>query len=427
MSGLRTVMAMGAIAISVMSLSPGALGSRTAIGREEGSRSTDLAYALVSARDGKLVVAGLSTHKGRTLALARYTRGGELDRSFGTGGRVLTPFGARTDAGAKSVAIAPSGEIVAGGYGYVHSRTVSDFVLARYTAGGQLDGTFGQGGKLVTRAGSGVQALALQRDGKVVAVGASYDWRFVLVRYTPLGALDRSFGRSGKVVTDFGARSRSSAKAITIQPNGKIVVAGSTFRGTKTNFAVARYNVDGTLDRSFGSSGRVVTEVGEGFSEASALVIQPDRKLVVAGTGALVRYAADGQLDPGFGVEGIAVTNAGSPSAVAIQRDHKLVAAGAHRGGRTGYVAFSLTRFLEDGTIDETFGRRGSVRTEISTQAAANAVLVRADGKIVAAGTAGGRDFALARYTPGGRLDSSFGSRGKVLTDFGSAWATRGS
>jgi len=425
MCGWRETFTGVAVAIAVASLGTVARGSGTENSVERAAKSTDLANALVAAADGKLVAAGLSTGKGRAFALARYTRGGELDRSFGTGGKVLTPFGATTYAGANSAAIAPTGEIVAGGYGYVHSRTVSDFVLARYTAAGRLDGTFGQGGKVATRAGFGAQALALQRDAKVVAVGASYDWRFVLVRYTRRGALDRSFGRGGKVVTDFGARSRSSAQAVAIQPNGKIVVAGSTFRGTKMNLAVARYNVDGSLDRPFGRGGRV-TEVGERFSEASALVIQSDGKLVVAGTGGLARYDADGELDPGFGLEGIAVTNAGSPSAVAIQRDHRLVAAGAHRGGRTGYVAFSLTRFLEDGTVDETFGRSGNVRTEIYTQAVANAVLVRADGKIVAAGTAGGEDFALARYTSSGKLDRSFGGSGKVLTDFGSAWAARG-
>jgi uncharacterized delta-60 repeat protein len=422
MSGWRPAGARVAVAIAVASLGTAAQGSNSATSRG----STDLANALVVAQDGKLVAAGLSTRRGRAFALARYTPDGELDRSFGTGGKVLTPFGAPSYAGANSVAVTPNGKITAGGYGYVHSKISSDFVLARYTAAGRLDRTFGEGGKVVTRSGQGVRALALQRDGKLVAVGATYNWRFAVVRYTRAGALDRSFGRGGTAVTDFGARSRSSAEAVAIQPNGRIVVAGYTFRGTKTNFAVARYKANGTLDRRFGSGGRVVTEIGEGFSEASAIVIQPDGKLVVAGDAGLVRYDAHGELDSAFGLEGVAVPKAGGPSALAIQRDHKLVTAGTHRGGRHGYNAFALARFLEDGSPDESFGRGGWLRTEIQTQASANAVVARPDGKLVAAGTTGGQNFALVGYTSRGQLDSSFGSRGKVVTDFGSAWATLG-
>ena len=414
------------VTVTALAVGTVAHGSITATSGEVTPRSTDLANALVVGPDGKLVAAGLSTRKGRAFALARYTRDGELDRSFGRGGKILTPFGAPSYAGANSVVIAPGGKIVAGGYGYVRSPTVSDFVLARYTAAGRLDRTFGEGGKVVTPAGRGLQALTLQPDGKIVAVGATHEWRFAVVRYTRGGAFDQSFGRGGSVATDFGARSRSSAEAVAIQPNGRIVVAGYTFRGTKTNFAVARYQANGALDRSFGSGGRVVTEVGEGFSEASAIVIRPDGRLVVAGDAGLVGYDSNGELDSTFGLEGIAVPKAGQPSALAIQRDRKLVTAGAHRGGRHGYVAFALSRFLEDGSADESFGRGGWLRTEIQTQAVANAVVVRPDGKIVAAGTAGGRDFALAGYTSRGRLDASFGSRGRVVTDFGSVWATSG-
>jgi uncharacterized delta-60 repeat protein len=148
------------------------------------------------------------------------------------------------------------------------------------------------------------------------------------------------------------------------------------------------------------------------------MVVQPDGKVVVACVSALVRYNADGVLDPSFGRGGIAVTNAGAAWALAIQRDRKLV---------TALDPFGLARFLEDGSPDPSFGRNGRTRTD--ARATANGVVVRTDGKIVAAGTVGTsprRDFVLARYTSNGRLDGSFGSGGKVLTDFGSIWATRG-
>jgi uncharacterized delta-60 repeat protein len=414
-----------------------ALGSSSARGREGTARSTDGAYALAAGRDGKLVAAGFSrrgNHEPR-FALARYTAGGTLDRRFGTGGKVLTGFGgAQSYARATSLAIRPAGKIVVAGSAVLPPRITSLFALARYTVSGKLDRAFGRNGRVLTsfgsRARSSAQALAISADGKVVAVGYCdcRRFRFALARYTPRGRLDRTFGRGGKVVTDFGARSSAEAAAVAIQPDGKIVVAGDATR-TRTDFALARYYADGTLDRSFGTGGRVVSKVGDGFSYAAAIVVQPDGKLVVAGRAyvkpdgvfALVRYSADGKLDPSFGHGGIVVTN-GNAWALAIQRDRKLVAAG-NKGPR-----FALARFLEDGSLDETFGRDGKLLTDFHALAEANAVVVRADGKIIAAGIVGAspwRDFALARYTSSGRLDGNFGSGGKVLTDFGSLWAIR--
>jgi uncharacterized delta-60 repeat protein len=431
-----------------------AVGSSSARGLEGTSRSTDGANALAAGRDGKLVAAGLSRRgsHGPRFALARYTAGGTLDRRFGTRGKVLTGFGgARSVAGASSLAIRPDGRIVVAGYAYVPPKSYPGFAIARYTVAGKLDRTFGQNGKVVTyfdsaRRASAAKAVAIQRDGKVVAVGHSYDspsfgrFRFALARYTLRGRLDRSFGRGGTVQTDFGAHGGAIADAAAIQPDGKIVAAGHVSRDSGTVVALARYNADGTRDRSFGQGGRVETKVGEGFSYAAAIVGQPDGKLVVAGRAyvkpdgdfALVRYTADGRLDPSFGRGGVVVTNAGNAWALAIQRDRKLVTAGADvvtTPGADDGPRFALARFLEDGSPDEGFGRNGKLLTDFHAIATANAVVVRANGKIVAAGTVGGspwRDFALARYTSSGRLDGSFGSGGKVLTDFGSLWAIRG-
>ena len=387
-------------------------------------------------RDGKLVVAGLSRQGSRRLwALARYSAAGHLDRRFGAGGKVLTDFGARSEGGARALAIRPDGKTVVAGYMYVPPRTFTGFAVARYAVSGMLDRTFGRNGKVMTYFGSppkgaSAAAVAIQRDGKVVAVGRSTG-RFALARYTLRGRLDPAFGRGGKVLTDFGARSDGYANAVAIQPDGKVVVAGDVFRGTDF-FGLARYNADGTLDRSFGQGGRVLTKVGAFNSHASALIVQPDGKLVVAGMAfvapdgdfALVRYTTDGKLDPTFGRGGVVVTDAGNAWALAVQRDRKVVTAGVDSGPR--FRVFALGRWMENGSLDPSFGRSGQLRTTFDTAATANAVRVRADGKIVAAGTVGGRDFALTRYTSSGRLDGSFGSGGKVLTDFGSVWAIRG-
>jgi uncharacterized delta-60 repeat protein len=414
-------------------------------GRADTVRSQDGVGALGVEPDGTLVAAGSSRLGGpshRRFALARYTAAGKLDRRFGTGGKVLTGFGLRfvrprfpSNAGVASLAIQRDGKIVVAGYAYrPPGLRYSAFALARYTVSGKLDRTFGRKGTVLTsfgsRTNSTAAAVAIAPDGKIVAVGSG----FALARYRPGGRLDPSFGRGGKLVTGFGAHSfYGTAEAVAIQPDGKVVVAGEVVpRGPRTTkLAVVRYNSDGSLDRSFGTGGRVVTQVGEFDSYGAAIVVQPDGKIVVAGraavglrgVAALVRYSADGALDPGFGRGGIVLTNTAGfgPLALVIQRDRKLV---------TALDPFGVARFLEGGSLDGTFGRDGKVRTNFHAKAIGNEVVVQPDGKIVVAGSVGSSypqgDFALARYTSSGRLDGSFGRAGKVHTDFGSLWRMRG-
>jgi uncharacterized delta-60 repeat protein len=441
--GCRPRVAVMLVAVGVAvasSLGTVALGSSTASVREGRSSSVDLAYAIGIGRDGKLVVAGSSAQGSSTdFAVARFANSGRLDRSFGTGGKVLTSFGRGSYAGARALAVRPDGKVVVAGGAAVPPRIYNGFAIARYTVAGKLDRTFGRNGKVLMYFGSrrsnvsNLAAVAIQADGKVVAVGFSSYWpiggrsSFALARYTVRGRLDRSFGRDGKVLTDFAPRGSSNANAVAIQPDGKIVAAGGAFisdRDYKEKFALARYNADGTLDRSFGNRGKVVTKVGELFTEAIGVIVQPDGKLLVAGNGALARYGADGKLDMSFGSGGMALDGVRHVSAVAMQRDRKLVTAGTGMGPH--YLKFSLARFLEDGSRDESFGRPGKLLADFGTRAVGNAVVVRTDGKVVVAGTVGGRDFALARYSSSGRLDGSFGSGGKVRTDFDSVWAIRG-
>jgi uncharacterized delta-60 repeat protein len=424
----RRAQAAVTVAVAVASLCTVALGSTSAAGREGRSRSVDQAAALAVTRDGRLLVAGVSSRPyGGDFALARYTGSGRLDRNFGIGGKVVMSFAGRDDASARSLAVGPDGKIVVAGGAIIPPRLTAGFAIARFTGAGKLDRTFGRGGKVLTYFSLFAMGLAIQADGKVVAVGES-SRGFALARYTRRGRLDRSFGRDGKVVTPFARASlvSASANAVAIQPDGKVAVAGGAYASDQVHqkFALARYNADGTFDRSFGNRGWVVTRVGDSGSQALGLVVQPDGKLVLTGGAvvgrdegfALVRYSADGKLDPSFGRGGKAFNGAGLVEALAIQRDGKLVTAGMAFGR---YRKFSLARFLEDGSVDESFGRSGKLVTDFGAGAVAKAVVVGPDGKIVAAGTVLGRDFALARYSSSGKLDGSFGTGGKVRTDFG--------
>jgi uncharacterized delta-60 repeat protein len=403
--------------------------------------SIDNAYALAAERDGKLVVAGVSGNRRegrRRMALARYTTRGRLDRSFGVGGKALTSFGSGNSSEARAVAVQADGKIVLAG-SLQPSNGPARFALARYTKRGRLDPSFGQDGKVATRFGAGrsvsqAGALAIQPDGKLVALGSWYrspingPAYIALARYTPRGRLDPSFGHGGKVVTSFGPRSDVGAGALLIRADGKLVVAGE-YSGPGDSFAVAlaRYNADGTLDPSFGTHGRVVGRLGDYLGGASAAVLQKDGKIVVSVTDEvrsyLARYTVDGKLDSSFGRGGKAVASRRVLLLLALQRGGKFIVAGSVLGGHGR--AFAVHRYRPDGGVDSSFGRDGKVFTDFGSPAVANAIAVQANGKIVVAGTRGFNDFAVARYTSTGRLDGSFGSGGKVTTDFGSVWTTR--
>jgi uncharacterized delta-60 repeat protein len=423
----------------------GALGSDSVAGPAGRPAIVDFAYAVVAQPDGKLVVAGSSGNRRegrRHMALARYTTRGRLDRSFGASGKVLTSFGSRSQSRARAVAVQADGKVVLAGE--VNPRQgQAEFGLARYTARGRLDPTFGQGGKVVTRfaaghSGSEAGALAIQPDGKIVALGPwfksaiSGPVSIALARYTRRGRLDPSFGHGGKLVASFRLRSEASPGSLLIQRDGKLIVTGTAFidpQSANGYFAVAlaRYNTDGTLDRSFGRGGRVVTKLFEDGASAGSAVLQGDGKIVVdAYDGArnyLVRYTADGELDASFGQGGKAVASKRGLGLLALQRDGKFIVAGSVTAvhGR----AFFLRRYTQKGDVDSSFGRGGKVFTDFGSPARADALAVQANDKIVVAGTRGFKDFAVARYTSDGNLDGNFGSGGKVTTDFASAWANR--
>ena len=323
---------------------------------------------------------------------------------------------------------------------------------------GDLDPTFDGDGKVTThiRFTDEVRGVAIQADGKIVAAGHTIcepcavpvqPHDFALARYNRDGSLDTTFDGDGKVTTDFDV-GEDQAFAVAIQADGKIIAAGSANGPSSFDFAVARYNADGSLDPTFDIDGKVTTDFAGGNDQGRGVAIQADGKIVVAGVAVsaaclpcdgpasdnfgLARYNPDGSLDPTFGFVGRQVTDfVGGPDearAVAIQADGKIVAAGVAICDPCVLPVipvphdFGLVRYNTDGSLDSTFDGDGRVTTDFEDDDEAWGVALQPDGKIVAAGSAahssGARLFALARYATNGSLDTAFEGDGKLTTQF---------
>lgn len=337
---------------------------------------------------------------------------------FGDGGVARAEIGP----GARMMAVAaqPDGKIVA--VGSVKADGTDVFAVARFAADGSLDPRWGARGVAATRLAERdhhALAVAVQPDGKVVVAGAvpaSGAYRFALARYLADGSPDAGFGEGGHTVTPF--RYDVQPAAVVVQPDGRIVVAGTASDYDGTYFALARYGADGSLDTSFGTEGKVTTTY-TGF--AYGMVPQPEGGVFVAGTSILpsgtsmggVRYGADGRLDRAFGSDGRAWTRLESVStgeAVLLQPDGKLVVAGTTKpGGETARVA--LVRFAADGSLDTGFGEGGKATVPIEGAEMEVHAALQEDGRIVVA-TAVGGEFRLARLLPDGAADASFGEGG---------------
>lgn len=379
---------------------------------------------------------------------------GDLDTSFDDDGRVEFNVFGGVDDSAEAVAIQPDGKIVMAGWwcGFGADCNTGTFALSRFNPDGSLDETFGSGGRTLVAFPNGwavATDVAIQADGKIVAAG----WRndddgvndadFALIRLEQDGDLDPSFSGDGKVMTTFGGS--DGGEAVAIQGDGKIVVAGSTHGCGDEDFALARYNTDGSLDTTFSGDGRVCTGFGSDREGALAVAIQNNAfpgdhrtRIVVAGTTdddncpldcdydfALARYYANGSLDTSFGGDGKVSTGFLSSedvaAAVAIQTDGRIVAAGHTLN--TGDPDFALARYKSDGSLDGSF-EGGTLVTEMGAWDEAEALAIQADGRIVAAGWSTPGYFALTRYDTDGSLNTSFSGDGRLRTSFdGAAWA----
>ena len=243
------------------------------------------------------------------------------------------------------MAVQSDGKIVVGG------AAGGDFALARYNADGSLDRTFSGDGKQTIDLGAGNDAasdVAIQADGKVVAVGPS-GGDFALARLRPDGSLDATFSGDGEQGTDFGGDDEGAAVAL--QADGRIVAAGTSIRpdsgGYNGDFALARYNPDGSLDTSFANGGKQTTEFNWDET-ARALAIQADGSIVVAGGQAYPAYPENGGV-------------------------------------------FALARYTPDGSLEGTQVTLFLDDVMFGAHARAEGVAIQADGKIVTAGWAAGR------------------------------------
>ncbi len=355
-----------------------------------------------------------------------FASAGTLDATFNPAGTppgsVFTQVGT-SDSAIRGIAIQTDGKIVATGYG---STGTSEFALARYNTNGTLDLSFGVGGTVTTPMGSTQgTAVVIQPNGKIVVAGFDSNASlFMVARFNTDGSLDTSFNGSGINITPLGD-SDSVATTVALQPDGRIVAAGYATVGGVQQFVVARYTAAGVLDTSFNGVGYTLTPVGTTSSQAFGVALQSDGKIVVSGQAldgsnqevAVARYTTVGVLDAAFGVGGIQKTSVGtndSGNAIAIQPDGNIVVAGTATIG--GTQEFLVQRYTTAGVLDATFGTAGSVTTPIGDFAAAYAVAIQQNGKIVAAGYGPFSDFALARYTADGVLDPSFNTTGTVST-----------
>jgi len=375
---------------------------------------------------------------------------GDLDPTFGTDGKVLTDFDHSTDI-ANAVAIQADGKLVVVGTTYQDNDfSDEDFAVARYNPDGTLDKTFGVGGKVQTDF-PGLAAVAssvvVQPDGKMVVAGGAFPLftflgDFKMVRYNSNGSLDSSFGDGGIVTTTFPEG--SYAFDVALQADGKIIAAGTVFvdfnpgESSNTDFALARYNPDGTPDATFGNGGQVSTDFLGLEDDAFSVLIQPDGKIVAVGSAndpatfydfAAVRYLSNGTLDTTFGVAGKVHTDFGDQNfdrarSAVLQPDGQIVAAGFAISQNGGVQNFAVARYTSDGILDTSFGTDGMTQIDFgSCCQSANKVLLQGNGTTIAVGYANTEssdsDFLLTRLTPDGSLDLTFGAGGKVRTSFG--------
>jgi uncharacterized delta-60 repeat protein len=357
---------------------------------------------------------------------------GSLDASFNTDGRVMGSFSTNSNdtMSTRAMVIQNDGKVIIGGSGSSPNFT-NGFALARYTTAGALDTSFGGTGLVLTQTTqTALESMALQSDGKILAVGGTY-YGFQVVRYNSDGSLDTEFGTSGIVTQNLPSRFESAYYGgLVVQSTGKIIIAGRS-----DTFTMVRFNTNGTIDNSFGTNGVLTPTTPNIF--VRSIQKQADNKVVAVGISnlgtqgyAITRFNEDGTLDTGFGSNGLTITqlipaditSQGSydyATGSAIQSNGRIVVVGSSNS------SFGLVRYNQDGTVDTSFGVNGRVRSRIGSSDDNNlSVTIQSDGKIVTGGYStlgslyGGRFFALARYDANGVLDATFGAAGTVTTSF---------
>jgi uncharacterized delta-60 repeat protein len=394
----------------------------------------------------------ISLMAGLIIPCTVFAAAGDVDVTFGSGGVATSVIGAR------KIALQPAdGKLLA-----VGTSSYDNFQLARYYPDGTVDLAFGSNGVVTTdidqtrfqippTGNPGEDSysrddafdVAVQADGKILVAGYFRNTNpppgvagsddFVVVRYTANGVVDTTFGVNGVAVAAVlkaGIPTEDRGYALAVQADGKIVVTGEHYEGTKWgDFVTVRFTSTGAMDTTFAGTGYKITSLSEFQDTARDVVIQADGKIVVVGDKSsvgttsfgVVRYNANGTPDTTFGPSGIRSINFGSSTTnraynAAVQSNGKLVVGGYSYTTATN-TDFALARFNTNGTLDTTFDGDGKVTTHFGGSEEGYDVLIQGDGKIVMVGSGyvTNSRIALARYNTNGSLDTTFGSGGKVM------------
>ncbi|MEO5905888.1 MAG: T9SS type A sorting domain-containing protein [Saprospiraceae bacterium] len=320
-----------------------------------------------------------------------------------------------------------------------------------YSQAGKLDSTFGDQGIVIKGFGGRsnlLETMIIQQDQKIVAAGSSFlpnGWQPIMVasRYMPDGSIDVEFGIEGYV--SFALDNAEQCHAITIQPDGRILLAGQTTyhsnitHEVEDDFVIVRLTQDGSLDHTFGNGGYLITHLGQEYEWANEIIIQEDEKIIVVGISsnlgsaqfAMIRYESNGDIDLSFGNEGIVRTSIlhwNEATAVVILPDGKIILGGTvNTGAFPRRTYFAMVRYHQNGTIDSLFGHDGFVQTDLAGSQGDDYVfsmLLEPDGKIVLGGYANFifqdyADIGVVRYNADGTLDTSFGNGGMFIHTIG--------
>ncbi|MFI3194494.1 MAG: hypothetical protein QX195_01605 [Methylococcaceae bacterium] len=372
------------------------------------------ANSVVPQSDGKILVAG-SSGEYEYFSVERFLSNGKLDVNFATDGKVTTEDLSR--AGAQSLTLQMDGKLLVGGHA-LNRQGGYEFALARYDTNGYLDLSFGTDGKLTDAGGFQAYSVAVQSDGKLLLAGNTYllvgdttyshNKHFALTRYNADGSPDLSFGTAGKVTADFGF-GEDEARSVVVQPDGKILLGGTSSNGHDSDFTLVRYNTDGSLDSSFHFDGKLTSHISVGgYDNVYSVILQPDGKIVAAGGSAgdfaLARYTADGSWDTSFGDNGKVTTDFGtlwdSAHSLVLQPDGKLLVAGQTGSNETSN--FALARYNTDGSLDASFHVQNTLDNAPSFTEAGAAVVLDDnvqiyDAELSATGNYAGASVSLNR------------------------------
>lgn len=382
-----------------------------------------------------------------TLSLSSFSQPGILDQSFGNQGKVVTNLG--VDEIGRCVAVQADGKILVAGS--VEGNGIpADFLIIRYNSDGTVDSSFGKKGRKRFDFKNGsdfANAILVLPDQSILLAGSTADpidasnSDFAMLKLTSNGTLDNNFGPNGRLIIDFQGR-KDEASGIAITSDGKILISGTTANtnGSESAFAVAEFNSDGTLNTSFANNGREILGFGLNFATCNAIALQADNKIVLGGTVsnslgqsnfALARLTPGGVLDNTFGPTGrvsIDFYNKNDYLNSVVMQGSKILAAGITTNDNNTDADFGIVRVNSDGTLDNTFGTQGKVRTDYnSNYNSISQIGLLSDGEIVVSGSVNNYStdfgFIIAGYSAEGVLDNSFGTNGFTETYFTNAAA----